>query len=97
MNKSGGVQKTTSNTLQKIFPHTSKGFAIAHHGENIINETPVKKIASQFLANNTAEIDRTSVQGIAQLFEQQYGKDIQNTLAAVSDRKFETVAAIQSF
>ena len=79
-----GKGKISSSTLQKIFPHPNKGFAIAHHGQNLIGNRMVQDIADEFLLANTGVIGKSSVQRITQLFVQQYGQNIKNTLACIS-------------
>jgi hypothetical protein len=69
-----------SNALQKIFPLPNKGFAIAHHGQNLIEGRMVQDIINEFFTNNLLKIGKSSIQTLAQLFEQKYGKLIIRTL-----------------
>jgi hypothetical protein len=78
--------KISSNTLQKIFPHPNRGFAIAHHGQNLIGNRRVQDIANEFLVANTGMIGKSSVQHIARLFVQQHGQSIKKTLTSISGR-----------
>jgi hypothetical protein len=71
---------TTSETLQKIFPHPNRGFAIAHHGQNKIEGRTAKDIAEEFLRDNTNAVRITSVKQIAELFAKKYVDDIKKTL-----------------
>jgi hypothetical protein len=83
-----GIQTKTSEILQKIFPLSNKGFAIAHHGQNIIDDKGTAKvIAEEFLRDNTNAVRRTSVRQIGELFTQRYGDDIKKTLERISESK----------
>lgn len=82
-----GIQTRTSETLQKIFPLHSRGFAIAHHGENIIEGCKVEDIVNEFSSNNLNTIGRTSIRQIAQLFAQRYANDVKKTLKRIPESK----------
>lgn len=82
-----GFQKKTSDTLQKIFPLPNRRFAIAHHGENIIEGCKVKDIVEQFFSDNMSEIRITSISQIARIFVKRYGDNIRKTLQRISDSK----------
>lgn len=82
-----GFQKKASDTLQKIFPLPNRGFAVAHHGENIIEGCKVKDIVEQFFSDNMSGIRITSVSQIARIFVKRYGDNIRKTLQRISDSK----------
>ena len=71
-----GCKKKTSATLQKIFPLSNRGFAIAHHGQNIIQGRKVKDIVEEFLLDKISGFRITTVQQIARRFVANYGEDI---------------------
>jgi adenylate kinase family enzyme len=79
-----GVQKKKSDILQKIFPMYDRGFAIAHHGENIIKECKIDDIIDEFF-NKRPRI--TSIRQIAQDFKNRYDADIRKTLTMIKDSK----------
>ena len=79
-----GIRTKTGDTLQKVFPLPNRGFAIAHHGENIIEGCKIKEIVEQFLND---KIKITTVRQIAQDFTKRYDDDIRKTLTRISDSK----------
>jgi hypothetical protein len=79
--------KIESNTLQKIFPHPNRGFAIAHHGQNLIDNRRVEDIANEFLVDNANVIGKSSIQPIARLFMELYGGIIRKTLGSIPGNK----------
>jgi len=81
---SAGVYEKTSNTLQKIFPLPNRGFAIAHHGENIIKECKISDIIEQFFSES---LKITSIRQVAQDFADKYDADIRDTLTMIKDSK----------
>lgn len=81
--------KINSNTLQKIFPHPNRGFAIVHHGQNLIDidERRVQDVANEFLVDNADVIGKSSVQHIARLFVEHYEQIITKTLRSIPGNK----------
>ncbi len=77
--------KISSYTFQKIFPHPDRGFAIAHHGQNLIDERRIEDIANEFFANNADVIAKSSIQHIAQMFAERYGQSVKETLEKIPD------------
>jgi len=82
-----GVQQKATDTLQKIFPYSDRGFAIAHHGQNLIDERRVDDITNQFLNGNADVIAKSSLQHIAQIFAERYGQSVKETLEKIPDSK----------
>ena len=80
--------RISSNTFQKIFPHSDRGIAIAHHGQNMIDERRVEEIATEFLMANMNEIRESRIGEIAKLFVQRYGNSINRTLQNIPDSKY---------
>lgn len=79
-----GIYKKTSDNLQKIFPLSNRGFAIAHHGENIINGRKIGDIIERFYGER---LSFACIKQITHAFVEKYDSDIRETLIAVSDRK----------
>ena len=73
--------------MQKIFPLPNRGFAVAHHGENIIEGCKVKDIVEQFFSDDMRGIRITSVSQIARIFSERYGDSIRKTLKRITDSK----------
>lgn len=83
-----GAQQKATDTLQKIFPYSDRGFAIAHHGQNLIDERRVEEIATEFLLVNTELIRVSRIEEVAKLFVQRYGEPINSTLQRIPDSKY---------
>lgn len=75
--------KIESTTLQKIFPDPNNGFAIANHGQNLIDERNAHDIAENFFADNTAMIGKSSIKNVAQWFVKQFEQIILKTLGSI--------------
>ena len=82
-----GVTSKTSDTLKKIFPFTDRGFAIVHHGENVISGRKVTCMVKEFLNDNMNSILTFGICQIATLFAQKYGNQIESTLRNIRDSK----------
>ena len=79
-----GIRTTTGDTLQKVFPFPNRGFAIAHHGENIIEGCKINDMVEQFFSD---KIKITTVRQVAQDFTKRYDEDIRKTLTRISGSK----------
>ena len=79
-----GAYEKTSDAQQKIFPLSNRGFAIVHHGQNIIKEREIGDIIERFF-NENSKI--TSIRQIAQNFADRYNDDIRETLTTIKDSK----------
>jgi hypothetical protein len=76
--KGGG--KTFIENYQKIFPIPELPIAIAHHGQNIINNRNVKEIVSDFIAKHIEFIKNESICAVAELLVKSLDADAKETL-----------------
>lgn len=86
-----GVVGTGSNAavadtgLQKVFPADYRPFAVAHHGQNIIDGQPVRSLIPTFLLDNRAEFAGCTIRHICARFISDFDDAVTKTLLTIPD------------
>lgn len=82
-----GVRTTTSDTLQKIFPVEYRPFAVAHHGENILNGQPVSQLLATLYHAHGGVIATANTRQFSLLIAQNLDSVVSATLLRIADSK----------
>lgn len=83
-----GANATVAETnIQKVFPADYRPFAVAHHGQNIVNGQPVHELIPTFLHEKRAEFEECTVRHICAQLISHFDNSVTETLFRIPDSK----------
>lgn len=83
----GATAHVAETNVQKVFPAGYRPFAVAHHGQNIINGQPVHELIPTFLHANRAELAECTARQICAQLISHFDNAVTETLLQIPDSK----------
>lgn len=83
----GGERRSTSDTLQKIFPVDNRSIAVVHHGENILSGQPISQVVATLLRNHADAFRTAGVRELSLLIADSLDRVVSATLTRIRNSK----------